>query len=389
MSRLTYKHTLAASYIGYITQAVVNNLIPLLFVTFAEQFGISLVQISMLIVLNFGVQIVIDTLAAAFIDRIGFRRGAVIAHVCAAIGLFALGALPFLIKPPIIGIIISVIFSAVGGGLCEVVISPVVESLPLENKAANMSILHSFYSWGQMAVVLFSTLYFVTAGIDRWNILPMLWALIPALNAVLFAAVPLCVLCEPEEKMSLLTLVTSPAFLLLFLLMFCAGASELAMSQWASYFAEQGLHVSKTVGDMLGPCAFALTMGCSRVFFARLEKYFDLKTLLALSGGMCIITYLIAALSPWPVLALFGCAFCGMSVGMMWPGVISLAAQKYKRGGGTMFALLAIGGDIGCTFGPWLVGIIANAAGRLQTGLLFAIIFPMVMLTGCLKLRKK
>lgn len=387
--KLTYKYTLAASYIGYITQAVVNNLVPLLFVTFSQQFGISIVEISMLIVMNFGVQIAVDVMAAAFIDKIGFKRGAVLAHICAAIGLAGLGIFPFLINPPIIGIIISVVFSAVGGGLCEVVISPVVESLPLENKAANMSILHSFYSWGQMAVVLLSTLYFTLFGISNWHVLAILWAVIPALNALLFVFVPVYALCEPEEKTKFVTLITSPVFLLFFLLMVCAGSAELSMSQWASYFAEQGLHVSKTVGDLLGPCAFAFTMGLARVFHGKLEKRFSLQMLLAMSSGMCVITYLLAALSPYPVLSLFGCAFCGMSVGMMWPGVISLAAKKYKKGGGSMFAILAIGGDLGCTFGPWLVGIISNASGHLQTGLLFAIIFPMIMLFGCLKLRKR
>lgn len=387
--KLTYKYTLAASYIGYITQAVVNNLVPLLFVTFSQQFNISLVEISMLIVMNFGVQIAVDIMAAAFIDKIGFRRGAVLAHICAAVGLAGLGILPFLINPPIIGIIISVVFSAVGGGLCEVVISPVVESLPLENKAVNMSILHSFYSWGQMAVVLLSTLYFTIFGISSWHVLAIIWAIIPAFNAILFVFVPVYALCEPEEKTKLVTLITSPLFLLFFLLMVCAGSAELSMSQWASYFAEQGLHVSKTMGDLLGPCAFAFTMGLARVFHGKLEKHFSLEALLVMSSGLCVITYLLAALSPYPVLSLFGCAFCGMSVGMMWPGVISLAAKKYKKGGGSMFAILAIGGDLGCTFGPWLVGIISNASGHLQTGLLFAIIFPMIMLFGCLKLRKR
>lgn len=385
---LTYKHTLAASYTGYVTQAIVNNLIPLLFVTFSDRFGINLTQISLLIAMNFGVQIIVDVLAAAFVDKIGFKKLAVAAHICAALGLLGLSFLPFVFKSPIVGIIISVVLSAVGGGLCEVVISPVVESLPLKNKAANMSILHSFYCWGQMCVVLLSTLFFAVFGMDSWNILPMLWAVIPALNAVLFAAVPVYALCQPEQKMKFITLITSPVFLVFFLLMFCAGASELSMSQWASYFAEQGLHVTKSTGDLLGPCAFAFMMGLARVFFAKIEKRYSLRPLLILSAFICIASYLTASLSPWPVLALLGCAVCGMSVGMMWPGVISLAAQKYKSGGGSMFAVLAIGGDIGCTFGPWLVGMMSDGAGSLQTGLLFAVIFPMTMLVGCLKLKK-
>ncbi len=385
LKKLTYKHTLVSSYVGYITQAVVNNLVPLLFSAFAAQLGISVFQISLIIIFNFGIQISVDLFAAAFVDKIGMRRCAVAAHVFAALGLFSLSVLPFLTNEPIVGIIISVMLSAVGGGLCEVVISPVVQSLPLENKAAGMNLLHSFYCWGQMAVVLLSTLYFSTVGIQSWRWLPLLWAVIPALNAVLFSAVPIGALCEPEQRTGVRRLVSSPLFILFFLLMVCAGSSELAMSQWASYFAEQGLHVSKTAGDLLGPCSFAFTMGLSRVLFARMEKRFSLETLLSLSSAGCVICYLAAALFPLPLLSLSGCALCGMTVGLMWPGVISLAAKKYN--GGAMFAVLAFGGDIGCTVGPWLVGMTAGAYG-LRTGLLAATVFPLIMLIGCLRLKK-
>lgn len=385
---LDYRHTRIASYIGYITQGIVNNLSPLLFVTFSEKFDISLAQISALIVINFGVQIVIDTLAAFYADKVGMKNCAVFAHIFAAAGLAGLGTLPF-IMPPYAGIIISVTLSAIGGGLCEVVVSPIIESLPFENKAANMNLLHSFYCWGQVGVVLISTLFFTLCGIDNWRWLALAWAVIPALNAVYFSLVPVNALCEPDEKMKLSQLVSSPAFLLFFLLMFCSGAAELAMSQWASYFAEQGLHISKTAGDLLGPCMFAFFMGISRVCYATLEKRFSLQKLLVLSSALCIATYLVAALSPFPTLALVGCSLCGASVGMMWPGVLSLCSRRFSRGGESMFAVLAIAGDVGCTFGPWVVGMAAQLDGKMQTGLLLAVVFPAVMLFGCLKLRRK
>ena len=386
---LTYKHTLAASYTGYITQAVVNNLIPLLFVTFSKQFDISLVQISFLIVMNFSVQIAVDIAAAAFVDRLGFKRGAVIAHICAAAGLIGLGIFPFVINPPIIGIIISVVLSAVGGGLCEVIISPVVESLPLENKAANMSILHSFYCWGQMAVVLLSTLYFTPARHGKLEISSH------ALGCAARAERRLIQRCshlpavraggEDEHIDSCLqprVFAVLPADVL-------RGRGRACNVAVGVLLCRAGTHGFQDRGRPAHSLRLCVYNGTVARAFSKLEKRCDLKTMLAISSGMCIASYLLASLSPWSVPALLGCAMCGMSVGLMWPGVTSLAAAKYRRGGGSMFAMLAIGGDIGCSFGPWLVGIISNSAGRLQTGLLFAIIFPMVMLIGCLKLRKR
>jgi fucose permease len=386
MSSLSYRHTLAASYTGYITQAIVNNLAPLLFLTFQRQFGVSLSSLALLITVNFGVQLLVDLAATQFVDRIGYRAAAVAAHLCATLGLFAMGTLPFIL-PPYPGLLIAVIINALGGGLIEVIISPIVEALPGERKAAAMSLLHSFYCWGCVTVVLLSTLYFNLVGIGMWRYLPMLWALLPLGNVFLFARVPMKTLTdESRPALSLRSLLRKRVFLILLLMMIASGASELAMAQWSSLFAEAGLGISKTQGDLLGPCAFAVLMGLSRMFFGLLPGRLKLERVLLLSGGLCVISYLITVFSPFPLLALAGCALCGFSVGAMWPGTFSLASRIFPLGGTPMFAILALAGDLGCGAGPGLVGLVMSGTS-LNRGLLAAVIFPL-LLAGGLRLLK-
>lgn len=380
-----YKSTLYASYIGYITQAIINNLSPLLFVTYQREFSISLKRISLLILINFGTQIITDLVAAKYVDKIGYRKAIILAHSLSVLGLIGLGTLPFLMSNPYAGLILATLLNAVGGGLIEVLISPIVEALPGDEKASAMSLLHSFYCWGQVGVVLLSTLYFSIVGMNNWKYLTILWAMIPFLNIFLFAKVPLCTLVEEEERLPLKQLFKVKIFWILFLLMICAGASELAMSQWSSLFAETGLNVSKQVGDLLGPCAFAVLMGLSRVFYGIRGSKIDLWKALIGSGILCIVSYAAAVFSPWPLLSLFGCALCGLSVGMMWPGTFSLASESYKNGGTAMFAVLALAGDIGCSAGPGLVGLFTN----LKTGLLMASIFPLLLVFGIFLLKRE
>lgn len=405
---LTYKHTLYASYLGYITQAIVNNLSPLLFILFQRDFGISLDRIGMLISLNFIVQIITDLLAAKFIDRIGYRTGAVAAHILATAGLLLMGILPFLLPNPYLGIMIATVLSAIGGGLNEVLISPIVEFLPGDEKASAMSLLHSFYCWGHVAVVLLSTLYFQLAGTEHWQYLPILWAVIPFFNIFLFAGVPIRTMENQEQQVPLRQLFGRRLFILMLILMVCAGASEQAMSQWSSLFAESGLGVSKTAGDLLGPCAFAVLMGLSRVFYGIYGSKLDLKKALLLSGSLCILSYLLCIFSPLPILSLVGCALCGLSVGIMWPGTFSLSSKYFPLGGTAMFAVLALAGDVGCTSGPAVVGFISNGVEKglisfskiffsggelteisLKTGLLFAIIFPLILFLGVFELKRR
>lgn len=381
MSRLkNYKFTFYACYAGYFVQAIINNFLPLLFLTIQNSFSLSYDKISLLIVVNFGVQLFVDLASTAFVDRLGYRKSALFAHLFAFIGLSGLGIFPFILEP-YMGIILSVVIYAVGSGLIEVIISPIVEACPGERKSAQMSLLHSFYCWGQMLVVLFSTLYFVLFGTESWRYLAFIWALIPFVNGIFFTLIPVPGVLSKGESLGVKGLIKEKLFYVFALLMLCSGASEIAMSQWASVFAESGLKVSKTFGDLLGPCLFAALMGCARIGYAKFSEKISLTKIMSLSGVFCIVCYLITALSPLPALSLIGCALCGLSVGIMWPATFSLAAEKIPTGGTALFALLALFGDLGCTSGPALVGrITALTDGNLGKGLLFAVIFPALLL---------
>ena len=384
-----FQTTIYACFTGYIVQAIVNNFAPLLFLTFEKTYQIPLGQITMLITINFGIQILVDFLAARYVDRIGYRPCIVAAHVLSAAGLFALGILPYALPNAYAGILIAMTLNAIGGGLIEVLISPIVESLPGDEKASAMSMLHSFYCWGHMGVVILSTVYFALAGMNAWRVLPALWALLPLANVFFFTQVPMRTLVSQEERMPMRRLLSSRVFWLLFVLMICSGASEQGMSQWSSYFAESGLGVSKTLGDLLGPCAFAFTMGLARLIYGLYGTKINLHGALYASSALCVASYLISVFAPWPVLSLVGCALCGLSVGMMWPGTFSTAAEANPQGSTAMFALLALAGDLGCAGGPTLVGFVSGAAGgELKAGLLCAIVFPIALVIALTALRR-
>lgn len=393
--KLTYRHTKYAAYIGYITQAIVNNLPALLFATFNTDYGISLEKIGLLVSMNFGVQILVDLMAVKFIDRIGYRTGVVAAHVFAVLGLCCFGILPEIMADKYAAIVIAMVLNAIGGGLTEVLISPIVESLPGDEKASAMSILHSFYCWGHMAVVILSTAFFTFVGIENWRVLPFIWAVVPLFNIFFFSKVPLKVLVEESERVPVSRLFKSGIFWLLMLLMVAAGASEQAMSQWSSLFAEAGLSVSKTMGDLLGPCMFAALMGAARLVYGTLGSRLNIRMGLMYTSLLCIISYLIAVLAPWPIMSLIGCGLCGFSVGLMWPGVFSLGSQTYPTGGTAMFALLALAGDLGCGGGPGLVGLVSGwleesmgVMNALKSGIGVAIVFPVLMVAGIIMLKR-
>ncbi|MGN0377614.1 MAG: MFS transporter [Suilimivivens sp.] len=382
MKTLTYKHTIYACFIGYIVQAVINNFIPLLFLTFQSSYGIPLSKITFLVTFNFGLQLIIDLLSAGFVDRIGYRTSIVLAHVFAAAGLIGLTFLPELFADPFIGLLLSVIIYAVGGGLTEVLISPIMESCPTDNKEAAMSLLHSFYCWGHVAVVLLSTVFFRLFDIENWKVLALLWTIIPVLNGFLFSRVPIApLLSGEEESMSLPLLMKQKLFWILLLLMFCAGSCEQAVSQWASTFAEKGLQVSKTIGDLAGPMMFAILMGTSRAVYGKYGSKIDLMKFMTLSGILCLCSYLLISLTSSPVIGLTGCGLCGLSVGILWPGTFSISASRLKTGGTAMFALLALAGDVGCSLGPTTVGVASGLfQDNLRMGILIAVVFPVLLL---------
>ncbi len=379
--KLTAKHTVRASYVGYLTQAITINFAPLLFVTFEKTYNISLGKIGLLIGVSFLTQLIADGLAARLSDKINTRAATIAAHICAVLGMTGFAYLPDLLPDPYIGLMISVIVAAVGGGIIEVFISPIVEAAPVENKSGQMSLLHSFYSWGLAGVVLLSTLFFKFVGIEHWRILSCLWAIVPAVGAVAFCFVPiyeLSAVTEGEgEKTSIFR---SGSFWIFIVMMFSAGAAEQAMSQWASNFAETGLGVDKAMGDLLGPFCFAILMGLARVGYGKASGRIRLVKFIAISSVLCIAAYLIAALSPFPLLSLAGCALCGLATGIMWPGTYSMAAAR-MQGGVRMFALLAMAGDLGCLVGPTAAGWIAEACGnKLQVSFLVSAVFPVLIL---------
>ena len=387
--KFSFKTTMISCFIAYIVQAIVNNFSPLLFITFNETYQIPLSQITLLVTINFAVQLTVDVIATKYADRIGYRKLIVAAHLFAALGLVFLGTLPEVIEP-FVGILIAGCTCAVGGGLIEVLISPIMESCPTDNKEAAMSLLHSFYCWGHVGVILFSTLFFYFVGIDSWKWMAFFWALIPLFNAVVFVKTPIApLISEGEVGMTVKELFASKTFWLFMLMMICAGASEQSVGQWASAFAEQGLGINKTAGDLAGPMTFAICMGIARAIYGNYGDRIELDRFMKGSTFLCIIAYLLISLSPFPVLSLIGCAVCGFSVGIMWPGTFSKGSVALKNGGTAMFALLALGGDLGCAVGPMVVGMVSSwVDGNMKIGILASIIFP-IMLAACLFRQKK
>lgn len=376
-----YKKTVYACFTGYIVQAIVNNFVPLLFITFQSAYNIPLSKITLLITVNFGVQLAVDVLSAYFVDKIGYRASIILAHVCCGAGFILLMLLPDVLPDPFVGILVSVVVYAVGGGLLEVLVSPIIEACPTDNKEKAMSMLHSFYCWGQTGVVLISTIFFALFGTENWKILAAVWALVPAANTIAFAKVPIYSLHEDGEKgLALKDLFKNSAFWLLMVMMMCAGASELSVSQWASAFAERGLGVSKAAGDLAGPMAFAVLMGTARLIYGKFGDKLNLDRFMMFSALLCVASYLCISLVPVPVIGLVGCAVCGFSVGIMWPGTFSKAAASVKGGGTALFAMLALAGDLGCSGGPTLAGLVSGGFNDdLHIGILAAAVFPAIM----------
>lgn len=395
MKQRTFQSTKYACYVGYIVQAVINNLAPLLFVIFSKQFNINLEKLSLLITINFFTQIIVDLASVKFVDIIGFRISAVASQAVTAVGLTCMAVLPSIMPDPYIGIVIAIVLNAVGSGLTEVIISPIIDSIPGEKKTSEMSLLHSFYCWGQMLVVLVTTLLIKALGDKYWFVAPAFWAVFPLVNAFNFLTVPITRTLSKEEKTPLSKMFVSKQFILSLIIMICAGASEISMSQWSSYFAETGLKVNKVTGDLLGPCLFAVFMGTGRTLFGFFGERFNIKKILSLSAMLCIVCYIGVSLIPIPIIALFLCALTGLSVSVMWPGALSMTSAMFPKGGSSMFGVLALAGDMGCTVGPWFVSFITIAVGSasgngeaLKTGLGFGALFPIIMILAILLLKK-
>ena len=383
-----YKKTLVACYLGFVTQSITANFAPLLFLTFKNTYGITLEKIAMIPLVFYLTQLLVDLAATKFADKIGYRTCVVASQVLSALGLVLMAILPEVLSVPFVGILISVVLYAIGSGLIEVLVSPIVEACPFENKDGMMSLLHSFYCWGAVGVILGSTLFFAVFGVENWKLLAFIWALVPLYNTFNFIRCPIERLVEDGKSVGVASLLRTPVFWLMIILMVCSGASEATMAQWASAFTESAIGVSKTVGDLAGPCLFAMFMGISRMLYGKFSEKLDLTKVMLLCGVMCAGCYLLASLSPLPILGLAGCALCGLAVGIMWPGSISVSSQSCPRGGTAMFAFLALAGDLGAMVSPAMVGSLSEkVGGDLKTGLLVASIFPIVLVVSLMILR--
>ena len=390
MKQNQYRRTQLACYLGFVTQAICANFVPLLFLTFHNTYHISFGQLALISTCFFLTQLVVDFICATVVDRLGYRPCIIAAEVTSGLGLAGLAFLPDLLPSPFAGILVCVMIYAIGSGLTEVLASPIIEACPFENKEGMMSLLHSFYCWGSVGVILGSTLFFAVFGIDSWRILAVLWAAIPLYNIFNFATCPIEKLVPEGQSMTMVQLCKTRTFWVFIVLMVCAGSSELAMAQWASAFAESALGISKTEGDLLGACGFAVFMGFSRVLYGRYGEKVELRGFMMASGILCLCSYLLAAFAAWPVMGLIGCMLCGFSVGIMWPGSISISSSGLPKGGTALFALLALAGDLGGAVGPAIVGNVSQAMGEsIQSGLLTGICFPLVLVMSVLVLKRK
>ena len=389
MMKKDYRRTLIACYLGFITQAITANFAPLVFLTFHKTYQISLGKIALIPTTFFFTQLLVDLFCAKFVDRVGYRRCVIASELFSAAGLIGLAVLPELLPDPYAGILVSVVIYAMGSGLIEVLVSPIVEACPFENKSSVMSLLHSFYCWGSVGVILLSTAFFALFGVERWRILACLWAVIPLYNVFNFAVCPIERLTDEGQGLGIRGLFGLRVFWVAIVLMVCAGASELSMSQWASAYVEAALGLPKSVGDMVGPCLFAVTMGISRLFYGKFGEKVDLMKFMVGSGALCLACYLLASLGGSPALGLLGCVLCGFSVGIMWPGTISITSGAIPMGGTAMFALLAMAGDLGGSIGPYVVGLVTQSAGdNLKSGMLAGAVFPVILVAAILLLRR-
>ncbi len=390
MKQPNFKHTFRACFMGFFIQSIVCVFTPLLFVIFNTEYKISLPLITMISTVNFVVQFITDGFSIFFLQKIGYRKAGILAHFFAFCGLVILGTVAPRMPNMYLWIMIAVVLYSIGGGLLEVVLSPIIENTPSKSKSGTMSMLHSMFSVGSVATVLLTTIGLKIFGWQSWKYISVMWAILPFLNMIYFFFIPINEGNENIEREPIWSFFRDRAFWGFLLVMMCGGAAEIGISQWASAFAETSLGISKTAGDVIGPCMFAVMMGVARMLHSRYPHLITLSKAIMYSGILATVCYLGAALVPIPFVALAFCGLCGFAVGIMWPGTLSLATRKYPAAGGTLFAVMALAGDLGCTAGPTAVGFVASIfGGNLRTGLLIGAFFPIVMVAGLMALNRK
>ena len=360
----SYKSTIAACYIGSFVQAIIVNTTPILFIPLREQFGLTFQQMGLLVLINFISQVGCDILFSNAIDKYGFRRFVVAAHGLAVVGLVLFAASPLLFDRPFAGFVTATIIFSGSGGLLELLLSPIVNAIPTDEKAGAMSVLHSFYSWGQAAVILLTTVLLFVFGRAWWQWIILIWTLVPLFNFFFLMRVPFAPNVPEEQRQGMDKILLKPFFIAALATILCGAAAELCISQWASAYLEEAMRLPKVVGDVGGVCLFAVMMGVGRLFYGMYGKKINVSLMMLIGTVGAAACYITVALSGTAVLSLLACGLCGLCVSLLWPGTLVVASEHYPLAGAWMFAILAAG-DIGASAGPWLMGVVAEQAHRL------------------------
>ena len=377
---MSYKTTVKACYIGTICQAIITNLTAILFIPLGEQFGLSFTQLGILVMVNFTVQVTVSLVFGSIVDRFGFRRFIVAAHILAVIGMAWFASANIMPFEPYLVLLSGTIIFAVAAGFMELLLSPILNSIPTDEKSSAMSIMHAFYCFGFLGVALITTLLLLILGREAWPIITLLWLLVPLANVILFSICPMAKPMPTERQSSAKNVLTRPLFIVLVVTIFFAGSSEITFAQWTSAYLEEVIGLPKVVGDIAGVSMFALMMGVCRIGYGLLKRR-NVKwlpgqsVLMQIGSGLALISYVIMAATNNPVLALMACALCGLGVGLLWPGVLSLAVEAFPNAGTWMFAIFAAAGNVGAAVGPSVFGVVADGVG-LRAGFLLATVFP-------------
>lgn len=358
-----YRLTTISCFVGIFAQAVIINLAALLFMPLMRLHGLTYVQLGTLVAVNFSVQVGSDLVFSGLIDRIGFRRLVLPACLVGSLGLFLFALAPVLLPGRVFaGLLAATAVYSAAGGLLEVLLSPIVNAIPNEEKGAAMSLLHSFYAWGQMATIILTTLFLFLVGERHWQWMVGFWALLPLANFLLFLKAPFPPSVPEEHRLNMGDLILKPFCLLAFAAIFFGASAEVLMNQWTSAFMERALLLPKLTGDLFGMCGFALMLGLGRAWHGKYGARFDISKALVAMSALAVLCYLVVALAPgsWP--GLLACMVCGFATSLLWPGTLIVASERYPLAGAWMFALLAAAGDVGAGLGPWFTGWVVDHA---------------------------
>lgn len=368
----SYQLTTISCFVGIFCQAVSSNITAILFIPLMTLYGLSYVHLGLLVGINFTTQVLVDIIASRLVDRYGFRVFVLPSDILAVIGLVLFGLTPVLFDNILTGLVFSTIIFSASCGLQEVMLSPIVNAIPHNDKGPAMALMHSFYAWGQVATIIITTLFLFFFGIENWQVIVFLWALVPLVNFFMFLAAPFPGVIHENQRMTMRDLILKPFYLVALLAIMGGAATELVMNQWSSTFSEKVLELPKVTGDILGMCGFAVFLGLGRVLYGRYGSKINMNNVLVGSAAAAVVCYIAVAISPLPAISLAACAVCGLAASLLWPGTLVITAEKYPLAGAWIFAILAAAGDIGAASGPFAAGVITDLTRQMPSILQFA-----------------